>query len=218
MATIAPEAVVDSKASQTVGTIARELFPAGSPMAGMLIGVIAALLLVTALGIVGLASFWVQRRRRQIGIRRAMGATRPTSCTISRPRISSSSPSASCWAWCWRIALNLLLMQHYELPRLPLYLPADRRAGAVAAGPSWRCWVRRCAPRRCRPWWRRGACDEDSHGSLMRRAGTVRQRSISRHPARTAGNARPTHCRAAGGGDEVGVGAHPVRDAFLRIA
>jgi len=34
------------------------------------------LVLVTALGIVGLTSFWVGRRRRQIGIRRALGATR----------------------------------------------------------------------------------------------------------------------------------------------
>ncbi len=47
-------------------------------MAGMLVGVIAALLLVTALGIAGLASFWVSQRRRTIGVRRALGAT--TSC------------------------------------------------------------------------------------------------------------------------------------------
>ena len=44
-------------------------------MAGLL-GVIVALLLVTGLGIVGLASFWVAQRRKQIGIRRAVGATR----------------------------------------------------------------------------------------------------------------------------------------------
>jgi putative ABC transport system permease protein len=34
------------------------------------------LLIVTAFGIVGVTSFWVSQRRRQIGIRRAMGATR----------------------------------------------------------------------------------------------------------------------------------------------
>ena len=33
------------------------------------------LILVTALGIVGLTSFWVARRKRQIGVRRALGAT-----------------------------------------------------------------------------------------------------------------------------------------------
>jgi putative ABC transport system permease protein len=34
------------------------------------------LVFVTALGIVGLTGFWVERRKRQIGIRRALGATR----------------------------------------------------------------------------------------------------------------------------------------------
>jgi putative ABC transport system permease protein len=34
------------------------------------------LLIVTAFGIIGVTSFWVSQRRRQIGIRRAMGATR----------------------------------------------------------------------------------------------------------------------------------------------
>ncbi|MBB5203459.1 putative ABC transport system permease protein [Inhella inkyongensis] len=41
-----------------------------------LVGVCSALLVITALGIVGLASFWVEQRGRMIGIRRALGATR----------------------------------------------------------------------------------------------------------------------------------------------
>jgi len=38
--------------------------------------VIASLLIITALGIVGMASFWVTQRTKQIGTRRALGATR----------------------------------------------------------------------------------------------------------------------------------------------
>ena len=44
-------------------------------MAWLMGGVCVALLLVTGMGIVGLASFWVQQRTRMIGTRRALGAT-----------------------------------------------------------------------------------------------------------------------------------------------
>ncbi|UXI67575.1 ABC transporter permease [Tahibacter amnicola] len=42
----------------------------------ILLGVITSLLTITALGIVGMASFWVTQRTKQIGTRRALGATR----------------------------------------------------------------------------------------------------------------------------------------------
>jgi putative ABC transport system permease protein len=43
----------------------------------LLMGVICVVLLaITAAGIVGLTSFWVGQRRKQIGVRRALGATR----------------------------------------------------------------------------------------------------------------------------------------------
>jgi putative ABC transport system permease protein len=43
----------------------------------MIFGIVSALLLtVTALGIIGLTSYWVSQRRRQIGVRRALGASR----------------------------------------------------------------------------------------------------------------------------------------------
>ncbi|KAG9558136.1 hypothetical protein KCV01_g21743, partial [Aureobasidium melanogenum] len=45
-------------------------------LAWMLGGISVVLLMVTAAGIVGLTSFWVGQRRRQIGIRRALGARR----------------------------------------------------------------------------------------------------------------------------------------------
>ena len=90
-------------------------------MAGILVGVIAALLLVTALGIVGLASFWVQQRRRQIGIRRAIGATRSDILRYFQTENFLIVSFGIAIGMLLAFLLNLLLMKSYELPHLPLY-------------------------------------------------------------------------------------------------
>ncbi len=57
-------------------TIRHQVYDRDRGMA-ILMGIICAVLLaITAAGIVGLTSFWVGQRRRQIGVRRALGATR----------------------------------------------------------------------------------------------------------------------------------------------
>ena len=121
MATIAPDAVVDSKNSQTIGALRENYCRQDRVMAGILVGVIAALLLVTALGIVGLASFWVAQRRRQIGIRRAIGATRADILHYFQTENFLIVTGGIALGMLLAFALNLLLMTHYELPRLPLY-------------------------------------------------------------------------------------------------
>ncbi|HUW54676.1 MAG TPA: FtsX-like permease family protein [Rhodanobacter sp.] len=124
IATIAPDAVVDSKGSQTIGTLRENYFRQDRLMAGILLGVIAALLLVTALGIAGLASFWVQQRRRQIGIRRAIGATRRDILRYFQTENFLIVSGGIVLGMLLAFAINLLPMQYYELPRLPLsYLP-----------------------------------------------------------------------------------------------
>ncbi len=126
---VAPDAVVDRENSQTVSDLRHSYFQNDRAMAGILIGVIAALLLVTALGIVGLASFWVQQRRRQIGIRRALGATRGDILRYFQTENFLIVTAGIALGMVLAFGLNLLLMQKYELPRLPLiYLPV----GAVA--------------------------------------------------------------------------------------
>ncbi|MEO8777115.1 MAG: FtsX-like permease family protein [Rhodanobacter sp.] len=121
VAKIAPDVVLDRDDSHTVSFLRNRFFQADRAMAGILLGVIAALLLVTALGIVGLASFWVQQRRRQIGIRRAIGATRRDILHYFQTENFLIVTFGIVLGMLLAYALNLLLMTHYELPRLPLY-------------------------------------------------------------------------------------------------
>jgi len=121
IAKIAPDVVVDSKGSQTLSDLRQSYFHQDRAMAGMLLGVIVALLLVTALGIVGLASFWVQQRRRQIGIRRALGATRGDILHYFQTENFLIVSGGIVLGMLLAFALNLALMTNYELPRLPLY-------------------------------------------------------------------------------------------------
>ena len=93
-------------------------------MAGMLVGVIAALLVVTALGIAGLASFWVGQRRHTIGVRRALGATRGNILHYFQTENFLLATIGVAFGMVLAYGINLFLMLHYELPRLPaIYFP-----------------------------------------------------------------------------------------------
>lgn len=93
-------------------------------MMGLLITLCLALLLVTALGIIGLASFWVAQRTRQIGVRRALGATRGQILRYFQTENFLLVSAGIVLGMVLAYAINQLLMSRYELPRLPLvYLP-----------------------------------------------------------------------------------------------
>ncbi|MGO1070201.1 ABC transporter permease [Lysobacter sp. CA199] len=93
-------------------------------MVWLLGAVCLALLIVTALGIVGLASFWVQQRTKQIGVRRALGATRTQILRYFQTENFLLTGIGIVLGMALAFAINLALMKYYELPRLPaLYLP-----------------------------------------------------------------------------------------------
>ncbi|MBV8603744.1 MAG: ABC transporter permease [Pelomonas sp.] len=102
-----------------------DYYRADRTMVWLLCAVCAAMLVVTAFGIVGLASFWVEQRTRMIGTRRALGATRGQILRYFQTEnflLSGIGIALGCGA-AW--VLSLVLMQQYELPRLPAYyLPA----------------------------------------------------------------------------------------------
>jgi putative ABC transport system permease protein len=104
--------------------IRRTFFQNDRAMAGLLTSVCIALLLVTALGIVGLASFWVAQRRRTIGVRRALGATRRNILNYFQTENFLLATIGIALGMALAYGINLFLMLHYELPRLPaVYFP-----------------------------------------------------------------------------------------------
>lgn len=124
VAKIAPDVVVDHEQSRSVRDLRARFFKSDRAMVGLMLGVIAALLLVTALGIVGLASFWVAQRRKQIGIRRALGATRADILAYFQTENFLIVTIGIVLGVVLAIGINLALMKWFEVSRLPYwYLP-----------------------------------------------------------------------------------------------
>ena len=69
--------IIDPKEDVVTMSQARERAYATDHSVALLMSILCGLLLLaTAGGIVGLSSFWVSQRRKQIGIRRSLGATK----------------------------------------------------------------------------------------------------------------------------------------------
>lgn len=85
----------------------------------IILGVVcAALVAVTAFGIVGLTSYWVAQRRRQIGIRRALGATRNAIIRYFQTENFLIAAAGSLVGIGLAIALNLWMVTAFEMERL----------------------------------------------------------------------------------------------------
>ncbi|MDE2225707.1 MAG: ABC transporter permease [Xanthomonadaceae bacterium] len=116
-----PSRIIDPKRMQTYSQIRAQYFQRDTTMIGLLIASALGLLFVTALGITGLANFWVGQRTRSIGIRRAVGATRGDILRYFQTENFLIVTFGVALGVLLAIGLNLLLMKHYELPRLPLW-------------------------------------------------------------------------------------------------
>ena len=90
-------------------------------MAIILSVVIFCLLTITALGIVGMASFWVAQRTKQIGTRRALGATRFDILRYFQTENFIITTLGLIGGGVLAYAFSLYLMKQYEAPRLPWY-------------------------------------------------------------------------------------------------
>jgi putative ABC transport system permease protein len=111
-------------ARETYAQVRARYFEQDRAMAYLLVGVSLALLVITALGIVGLASFWVQQRTRQIGIRRALGATRADIRRYFQVENFVLATAGIVLGMALAYAINTWLMRAYAVPRLPAeFLP-----------------------------------------------------------------------------------------------
>ncbi|HEU0277607.1 MAG TPA: FtsX-like permease family protein [Rhodanobacteraceae bacterium] len=87
----------------------------------ILMGIICAVLLViTGAGIIGLTSFWVGQRRKQIGIRRALGATRRDILRYFQTENLLIAGAGVAVGAVLAVGLNLWMMRQLAMDRMPL--------------------------------------------------------------------------------------------------
>jgi len=110
----------------------------------MFAGIALTVLIVTLVGIIGLTGFWVQKRTRQIGIRRALGARRGDILRYFMAENAMIVGAGAVFGMLLAYVGNHMLMQYYELHALPKsFLPTGAIAmlvlGQLAAlGPALR--------------------------------------------------------------------------------
>ncbi|MGI9272203.1 MAG: ABC transporter permease [Woeseiaceae bacterium] len=107
---------------RTMNEVRERSYLGDAAMIKMLSFIVVLLTAITGLGIVGLASFSVSRRTRQIGVRRALGATKPAIMRyfmVENFIISSVGIVAGA---IFAIALNIFMVQAFALTPLAWYV------------------------------------------------------------------------------------------------
>jgi putative ABC transport system permease protein len=105
----------------SIAEVRSDAYAEDRAMAIILGVVIFCLLTITALGIVGMASFWVAQRTRQIGTRRALGATKFDILRYFQTENFIITTFGLIGGGILAYAFSLYLMSAYEAPRLPWY-------------------------------------------------------------------------------------------------
>jgi putative ABC transport system permease protein len=103
---------------RTFAEIRHEAYKGDRGMAELMGMICAVLLAITASGIVGLTSFWVGQRRRQIGVRRALGATRGDIVSFFLTENLLISAGGLALGTLMALSLNLWMMERFEMQRL----------------------------------------------------------------------------------------------------
>jgi putative ABC transport system permease protein len=117
---VIPDGSGEDAGMRTFAQIREQAYKGDVALAQLMIVISLILLAVTAAGIVGLTSFWVGQRRRQIGVRRALGATRHNILhyfLIENALISTCGVVLGAGL---AIGFNLWMVTEFEMHRLPV--------------------------------------------------------------------------------------------------
>lgn len=104
--------------SISMGEVRSKAYRSNRGLTLLLASVAFILVAVTAFGMVGLTSYWVAERRRQIGIRRALGATRQAILRLFQKENLLIALSGVLVGTVLAIGLNLWLIGRFEMVRL----------------------------------------------------------------------------------------------------
>jgi putative ABC transport system permease protein len=104
--------------SKTMQQVRADAYRGDHGLIVLLTCICAALLIVTAFGIVGLTSYWVSQRRQQIGIRRALGATRQAIVRYFQTENFMIAAAGAAIGIGFAIALNLWMVRSFEMVRM----------------------------------------------------------------------------------------------------
>ncbi|HEX3914752.1 MAG TPA: FtsX-like permease family protein [Steroidobacteraceae bacterium] len=104
--------------TRTMTTLRTEIYKDDKGLVVILGVVCAALLAVTSFGIVGLTSYWVAQRRRQIGIRRALGATRNAIIQYFQTENLLIAGAGAAIGVALAVSLNLWMVNAFAMQRL----------------------------------------------------------------------------------------------------
>lgn len=110
--------LMNNKSAEQMRT---ELYRMDTAMARVLYTVIATLIFITALGIIGLAVFSINKRRKQIGTRRALGATRGGILRYLLVENFLISAAGVLLGAALTIGFNIFLVRTFDIPRLDWY-------------------------------------------------------------------------------------------------
>jgi len=129
-----PMRVLDDDSVKSFKDIRAEAYRADIGMAALMGAVCLILLAVTAAGIVGLTSFWVGQRHRQIGVRRALGARKIDILHYFQLENLMIAGIGAVVGVALAVGLNRVLMSKFEMQSMPVHYVLIGLAVVVALG------------------------------------------------------------------------------------